>query len=284
MADFKDILAEVAKSRFSLNTPVPADNSNFKIFVQDELFPVGSPACIGMFTGRQKSRKTFALSLVKASALAGKPIGPFSYEPNGGIILNFDTEQPSNRYLITERRLYTLADLTTDHDRYYSFNLRRYSFDVRSAVIDYIIKDYIKRQVPIDLIVIDGVVDLCENYNENAASSKTAQDLMTWTDMSGASLYTVLHMNKNGGEVRGHLGTELGNKADFTVSVYKKHDDDHYSTVSSKDSRYFPFRSFDLYQSRDGLLDLERGSWQSQDMGMSISDSPQGESKIDLPF
>jgi len=91
-------------------------------------------------------------------------------------------------------------------------------------------------------------------------------------------------MNKNGGEVRGHLGTELGNKADFTVSVYKKHDDDHYSTVSSKDSRYFPFRSFDLYQSRDGLLDLERGSWQSQDMGMSISDSPQGESKIDLPF
>lgn len=284
MNDFKDLLLEVMKSRFSLSIPVPKDNSNFKIFVQDELFPVGSPACIGMFAGRQKSRKTFALSLVKASALSGKPVGPFSYEPNGGVILNFDTEQPSNRYLITERRLYTLADLTTDHDRYYSYNLRRYSYDIRTSIIDYIIKDFIKRQVPIDLIIIDGVVDLCENYNENTASSKTAQDLMTWTDMSGASLYTVLHMNKNGGEVRGHLGTELGNKADFTISVSKKHDDDHYSTVSSKDSRYFPFRSFDLYQSRDGLLDTERGTWQSQELGGPTTDTPLDDKKINLPF
>jgi hypothetical protein len=90
-------------------------------------------------------------------------------------------------------------------------------------------------------------------------------------------------MNKIGGEVRGHLGTELGNKADFTISVAKKHDDDHYSTVSSKDSRYFPFRQFDLYQSREGLLDTERGTWQSQDLGSPISDSPQSK-KTDLPF
>jgi hypothetical protein len=263
MSDLKNAVKEVLSSRFSLSMPVPDDDSNFSIFVKDEAFPVGSAGSIGLFTGRQKSRKTFALSLVMASAIADKPVGPFHYKPNGGIILHFDTEQPFNRFLITQRRLYTLAEMTTDHDRYYSFNLRKYSWDVRVGVIDYIIKSFLQKGYPIDLIVIDGTVDICEDFNENKASANTVQKLMTWADSpSKPSLYTVLHLNKNGGEVRGHLGTELGNKADFTISVSKTKDDDTYSTVRSKDSRFFPFPSFEMYQDRSGMLDIHMGSWQ----------------------
>lgn len=264
--EFKDLIDEVMQSRFSVKTDIPDDISNFKVFVKDEYYPVGSEGCLGLWTGRQKSRKTFALNCAIASALMGEPVGPFSYEPNGGLILHFDTEQPRNRFLITQRRLHALAhsDFQTDFDRYYSFNLRRYNHKTRVAIINYFIKMFVREKQKIDLIVIDGVVDLCENFMENTAAQETAQELMTWGDMTDASIYSVLHMNKMGGEVRGHLGTELSNKVDFVLGVEKKKDDDVYSKVFCKDSRYFPFPSFDIYQTREGMLDKELGSWQGE--------------------
>lgn len=273
---------EVMSSRFSLNQPIEEDICNFDIFIKDEYFPVGSEGCIGLWTGRQKSRKTFALNCTIASAIKGTEVGPFRYKPNGGIIIHFDTEQPKNRYKIGQRNLYRVGgmDLNTDADRYFSYNLRRFGWSDRTEIINQIVRHFVREKTKIDLICIDGIVDLCEDYNSNATAAATSQSIMTWGDMSGASIYNVLHTTKTSGEVRGHLGTELSNKTDFTVEVRKKNDDDVYSTVRCKDSRYFPFPSFDLYQSRDGLIDLEQGGWR-KDEGLDLI--TEGASQ-DLPF
>jgi hypothetical protein len=268
MAELSQIVKEVMESRFSVTQHVEKDICNFDLFVKDEYYPVGSEGCIGLWTGRQKSRKTFALNCTIASAVKGSDVGPFRYKPNGGIIVHFDTEQPRNRYLISQRNLYKIGglDLSYDRDRYFSFNLRKYDWGTRTAIINQILLHFIAEKIKIDLICIDGVVDICENFNENVAASKTSQDIMTWSDRTQASIYGVLHTNKTGGEVRGHLGTELSNKTDFTIEVRKKNDDDVFSQVLSKDSRYFPFKSFEIYQDKTGMIDLSRGSWQSEDM------------------
>lgn len=257
-----EIINDVWRGRFSVKTPLPDDTSNFKIFVEEEWYSVGSPGCLGLFTGRQKSRKTFALSCVVASAITGEEVGPFKYENNGGLILWFDTEQPKGRFLITQHRIHKLAGVASDCEHYLAFSLRKYNVEDRLFIIGWYIDYLTTKGQKIDLIVIDGVVDLCENMMESSMSQKTAQSLMTWADTTGASIFTVLHLNKNGGEVRGHLGTELGNKADFTLAVQKKHDEDIHSTISCKDSRYYPFKSFELYQDKDGMLNMERGTWQ----------------------
>lgn len=264
------IIQEVWESRFSVNTPLPDDTSNFKIWVKNEYYPVGSPGCLGLFTGRQKSRKTFALSCVAASAMTGAPVGPFSYTPNGGLILWFDTEQPKGRFLITQHRVHKLAGVDGDPENYMAFSLRKYPVNDRVFIIDWYIEYYRKLGTVIDLIIIDGAVDICAGMMESAESQKTAQQLMTWADTTGASIFTVLHLNKNGGEVRGHLGTELGNKADFTLAVQKKHDEDIFSNVVCKDSRYYPFPNFDLYQDKNGSLDMDRGSWQEDQSSMEF--------------
>jgi hypothetical protein len=273
---FQEQVEELYSRRFSVNKEIPKDDCNFKIFVRGELYDLGSKGCIGMFAGRQKSRKTFALSCVIASAMRNEPVGPFQYIPNGGVILDFDTEQPYNRFLMSRKRLYNIANITTDHDRFYSFNLRSYDIPTRVALIDFVIKDFMGRKIPIDLIVIDGIVDICANFMENTEAQATAQKLMTWSDITQASIFNVLHTNKVGGEMRGHLGTEMGNKTDFTIMVEKKSDDDVFSIVKCKDSRYSPFPHFDLYQAKDGLIDLDRGSWQDPDayVGAEIINSP----------
>lgn len=275
MSELSTTVKEVLASRFSVKHEVPQDICNFDIFVKDEFYPVGSEGCIGLWTGRQKSRKTFALNCTIASAIRGEQVGPFRYKPNGGIILHFDTEQPKNRYLISQRNLYRIGgiDLSHDNDRHFSYNLRKYSWDTREAIIDQVIKYFLKEGTKIDLICIDGVVDICENFNENSAAQKTSQMIMTWSDVSGASIYSVLHTNKSGGEVRGHLGTELSNKTDFTIEVKKKKDDDIYSQVLSKDSRYFPFKSFEIYQDKFGMIDTMRGTWQPDDMLIGEGDT-----------
>lgn len=278
-----DVINEVWASRFSVKSPVEKDICNFDIFVKDEYYPVGSSGGMGLWTGRQKSRKTFALNCTIGSAIKGEAVGPFRYKPNGGIILHFDTEQPRNRYLIGQRKMYSIAgfDLSTDQDRYFSFNLRKYDWQTRVKIVNQIIMEMLKDGMTIDLLCIDGIVDLCENFNENTSARDTTQKVMAWGEATGASIYQVLHTNKSGGEVRGHLGTELSNKTDFTLEVKKKEDDDIFSTVQCKDTRFFPFPKFELYQTRDGSIDMETGGWISDDVYLKQQEEEMG---APLPF
>lgn len=288
--DAHDLLKEVWLNKFSINTPIPKENANFKIFVKDDLYEVGSEGSIGVYTGRQKSRKTFALCCDVASAIKAGPVGPFQRKTRGGIILWFDTEQPKNRFLLTQRRLYKLAGLEADPSHFHAFMLRRYKVEDRVFIIGGVIKDLLAQGHTIDLIVIDGIVDICPSMMESAPSAETVQHVMTWSDTTGADMICVLHMNKgNTGEMRGHLGTELGNKADYVIAVEKKKDDDVFSVIRCKDSRFAPFHSFELWQDKSGLLDEERGTWQDpNNTGITLSHSgsvaPLDNIDTNLPF
>ena len=62
-------------------------------------------------------------------------------------------------------------------------------------------------------------------------------------ETTGAMVLTVLHLTKMSNEMRGHLGTELGNKCDFSIAVEKDNMDLKF-TVKSMDSRFTPFPAF----------------------------------------
>lgn len=65
----------------------------------------------------------------------------------------------------------------------------------------------------IGFVVIDGIRDLMYDINSSSESVDLINDLMRWSSMHDLHIHTVLHLNKGDDNTRGHIGTELNNKA-----------------------------------------------------------------------
>jgi hypothetical protein len=96
-----------------------------------------------------------------------------------------------------------------------------------------------------DAVFIDGIRDIIGNFNDNEESSAHVTDLMALAEQRQICIWNTLHMNprmKNDDEskMRGHLGTELGNKVTDTLVCIKHKNDktgEVYFTVKQDDAR-----------------------------------------------
>jgi hypothetical protein len=73
----------------------------------------------------------------------------------------------------------------------------------------------------VGLFIIDGVKELLTDINDPNQSTFAAQYLMDWTMNHNVHLLTVIHQNKNDKNARGHIGTEIINKAETVIDVEK---------------------------------------------------------------
>lgn len=80
-----------------------------------------------------------------------------------------------------------------------------------------------------DAVFIDGIRDIIGDFNDNKESSSLVGELMSLAEQKGICIWNVLHMNPrpsndDESKMRGHLGTELGNKVTDTLVSFKKKD------------------------------------------------------------
>lgn len=148
-------------------------------------------------------------------------------------ILLFDTEQSQASLKKCCQRALKYAGLPIDKNdvRFIPFFMRPLSIDERKKVIE----DAIREERP-DIIFIDGVRDLLQDFNSLEQSGNLIQWLLRLTAEYGCTIVSVLHQNKakDDGNMRGHLGTELLNKLTDCFEVSKK---DGKFIVSCTDSR-----------------------------------------------
>lgn len=64
-----------------------------------------------------------------------------------------------------------------------------------------------------------------------------ASKLLKWTEEKNIHIITVLHQNKSDNNARGHIGTELINKAETVLSVTKNEQDKDISIVEAQQCR-----------------------------------------------
>lgn len=104
----------------------------------------------------------------------------------------------------------------------------------------------IKRAIEIlkpDVVFIDGIRDIIGDFNNNEESNSLVTDLMALAESKQICIWNTLHMNprpKNDDEskMRGHLGTELGNKiTDTLVCIKHKENGKVWFTVKQDDAR-----------------------------------------------
>ncbi|MBU3807299.1 MAG: AAA family ATPase [Candidatus Phocaeicola faecipullorum] len=211
---------------------------------QGELIGIKGRAKMG------KSQFGYYLIAVMLSGISRGNIRPLQ---NGYKVLLFDTEQSQVSLKKCCQRALKFAGLPTDKNdvRFLPFFMRPLSIDERKKVIE----DAIREEKP-DIIFIDGVRDLLQDFNNLEQSNELIQWLLSLTSEYGCTIVSVLHQNKakDDGNMRGHLGTELLNKLTDCFEVSKK---DGKFTVSCTDSRNVPCSDLAFSIDMDGSFQTE---------------------------
>lgn len=200
---------------------------------------------IQAISGQKKNGKTFVLAQLMAVALGNGTDRVNDYLP--GLTLNEDTvewlgHEPRVLYCDTEmeqlnsakvfRRVHWLCgwDMKIPSDRFAVLWLREVPPTDKSTTNKErwrLIKNGIDSFEP-DIVFVDGLRDLVNDFNDNEESSQIINEMMSLASRKNLSIWNVLHMNPrpsndDESKMRGHLGTELGNKvSDTFISVKKK--------------------------------------------------------------
>ncbi len=171
-------------------------------------------------------------------------------------ILLFDTEQSQVSLKKCCQRALNFAGLPTDKNdnRFLPFFMRPLSIEERRKVI----ADAVGAEKP-DIVFIDGVRDLLQDFNSLDQSNDLIQWLLSLTAEHGCTIVSVLHQNKakDDGNMRGHLGSELLNKPTDCFEVSKK---DGKFLVSCTDSRNVPCADLAFSIDAEGNFQPEEAS------------------------
>ena len=194
--------------------------------------------------GKAKSKKTFNVSAIVASALSEGRVLHYSSEfpSDKRCILYIDTEQGRHHCQKVLNRILRLANLPAniDPENLKLLALRKYSPEERLAIVEYAL-DTIPN---IGLVIIDGIRDFVYDINSPSEATRIISKLMQWTDDKQIHIHTILHQNKNDEHARGHIGTELNNKAEAIMQVEVDKVDKSISIVEAvhiRDKEFEPF-------------------------------------------
>ncbi len=198
---------------------------------------------IHVVKGKQKAGKTF-YNAILMTALTN-PNGYCDLVPSTSNlkVLFIDTEQDQCDVRKVANRVHQLNKwpLKENQSNYRFASLRGNGIEERISIIEKLLE----RFKP-DVVVIDGVVDLCHDFNSPQESHEIVTQLMKWTEEYNVAIITTLHTNKSEADknMRGHLGTILAQKADSVIDISKKKGEVPYIESKMTDSRHKPINNF----------------------------------------
>lgn len=217
---------------------------------KDKLIPSFTLQNFSLITGKAKSRKTFLAVLIIASYLGYVNDIIHAAPDRKGIVLVIDTEQsPYHLHRMMKRICELIGE--ENPERLLAYGLKTLTPEEKKKFIEYKI-----RTIPdIAMVVIDGIRDLVYDINSPEEATKTSVWLMKLCALQNIHILNVLHQNKGDANARGHLGTELVNKAETVLSV-NLDGDKTISTVESEYSREMDCDSFSFIVNEDSLPEI----------------------------
>jgi AAA domain len=200
--------------------------------------------------GKKKSGKTFLLGSFIASAINNSEqlnvIKGYLPE-NKNIVLYFDTEQSQFHANRTVKRICALCG-DDNPKNLISYGLRPLSPTDRLAAIEAVVT----KTANVGLVAIDGIRDLLKTgINDEQAATDLTSLFLKWSYEYDLHIILLLHQNKADENARGHIGSEVVNKSETTISVTKLRNNRF--KVVCEDSRDVPFDDFGFTIDDQGL-------------------------------
>lgn len=250
-AEVNNKAKETNSLRLDLTTDIPPPPAALE--VNGELW--GTLGNFSTVTGPAKSRKTFTIAAATAAASNSTTTldnitGVLPSEK--GLVLYFDTEQTRYHLLKSAHRVLRMANLPKDTTKLEVYSLRVLPTEQRLEFID----EKINNCEGVGLVIIDGIRDLLRDINSPDEATKISDYLLRWTETMELHIIAVLHQNKTDTNIRGHIGTEVLNKAETVIRVVKHDKQKDVSIVSVYESRNKEFEPFAFTIDENGLPEL----------------------------
>jgi len=220
----------------------------------EEFNILGTHGNFSLVKGKAKSKKSFFINMAIAAAvgiglLQNKLRGPLKDGFNQ--VLYFDTEQSKYHVQKAVKRICTQIDVGVPSNLN-TYGLRKSSPSERLKLVEYAIEN----TPNLGFIVIDGIRDLITSINDETEASNIASKLLKWTEEFNIHIVVVLHENPGSDKARGHIGTELMNKAETVIALQVDKYDENVSIVSAGFCRNKAFKPFAFTITDEGLPEM----------------------------
>lgn len=177
--------------------------------------------------GREKMGKSAAGVILVGAALSGEFLGVEAQHEQTKVLW-IDTEQ--SEATLRARVQQTLRMAGANDESLRVLSLRGFEPSERLKITLDAVADWLP-----DFVFLDGVVDLCEDFNDNTKSMRVVERLLKATKDYNCAIAGVVHVNKKDNEARGHLGTVLQQKS---AEVYEVVKSDEIATIRQSLSRF----------------------------------------------
>ena len=188
--------------------------------------------------GAPKTGKSAAGLALITAALKGEFIG-IKANREQMAVLWIDTEQDKNTLRQKARAVLDMAGLDAQPEALKVVTLRGYGSpaDALAATLQAI------EENAADFVFLDGVVDLCQAFNDEEQSREVVRKLEAHAEQYGAAILGLIHTNKKDNEARGHLGAIMQQKSAEIYQVNKR-EGESLANVTQPFSRFAPVPGF----------------------------------------
>lgn len=237
------LISDLRKSAMvDLKKRIVEPQNALEVFCNGSLSVFATLGNFSLIIGKAKSRKTFFISLLVAALICGRFLmGKLksSLQVEKRKVLWFDTEQSEFHVQRVYQRSLSIAQITEAEDLEV-YALRRFDTKTRLAIIE----DAIYETEGLAMVIIDGIRDLVTDINSPEEATFISNKLLKWTEEQNIHIITILHQNKADNNARGHVGTELINKAESVLSIAKDSTNSEISVVTPEYFRDKEFKPF----------------------------------------
>ena len=211
--------------------------------------------------GKSGHGKTAFMSQIMAAILCGR-FGNMTCQIEGEpVVLYIDTEQSEDDTIAIKNRVCTLAGI--------SYSVPQPRFKVARLRDTVQVEERYKQILQLmwdikpDVVFIDGLLDIVDDYNNQTDCANVIRDLMAYSTALNMSMWCVLHENPMTDKLVGSLGSIAERKV-TEVFVIRKHKAPH------QDKRFkdFPSVFFEIKQTKARGKDQEDWYFVVEDRAM----------------
>jgi hypothetical protein len=129
----------------------------------------------------------------------------------------FDTESADVEFYNQAQKIKKFAGIQGFQDRLLMYQVREDS----PGIIRQMIQHVAENNSEISVVIIDGLLDLCINYNDERETRLLTNWIKKITKQHNILIICVIHLGKKDGETLGHLGSNSDRWAQSTLTITK---------------------------------------------------------------
>lgn len=201
------------------------DPENIVFKIQEK--HIGSLQNYCVIAGMPKTCKSTILSALISTAIT--PADCFGMKltlpDNRKKLAYFDTESSDTDFYRQVQRIKDFAGRDHIPERLQLYQVREDSPGRIRKMVEYLLST----DPEISVLIIDGLLDLCINYNDERETRLLTNWIKRITKQYNILLITVLHLGKKDGETLGHLGSNSDRWAQSTLTITRNKEQKTYT-------------------------------------------------------